>query len=97
MTKLKNTSFTLFRWQEYIWRPGEVIVFNENGLNTWEDSLAYQLSQQHTNLVIIPNDELMAELVEKVPEKSKRELLLARLEKARAARKANREKSNQGT
>lgn len=84
MTKLKNTSFTLFRWQEYIWRPDEVIVFNENGLNPWEDNLAYQLSQQHSNLVVVPNED-------------KRAIMLARLEKARAARKANREKESNPT
>lgn len=88
MTRLKNTSFTLFRWQEYIWRPDEVIVFNDNGLNPWEDNLAYQLAQQFSNLVIVPSvDEVVPNLTE-----DKRALLLARLEKARAARKANREK-----
>jgi hypothetical protein len=88
MTKVKNTSFTLFRWQDYIWRPDEVIVFNESGQLKYEDILAYQLTQQHGNLVIVTDEPKTEPVVDK------REAMLARLEKARAARKTKNEKSD---
>lgn len=82
MTKVKNTSFTLFRFQEYIWRPDEVLIFNENGMAAWEDRLAYQLTSQYKNLVIVSD--------KKSPEELK-QFRIENLKKARAARKEKSE------
>lgn len=68
--KIKNTSFTLFRWQEYIWRPGEVIEVDH-----WDEKLFKDLMRRFDNLVEVKD------------KAQKREEMLARLEKARAARK----------
>lgn len=95
MTKVKNLSFTLFRWQEYIWRPDEVIVFNENGYNAWEDVLARELMAKHHNLIDVTQEVKQHEAV--LDPEEKRKNMLARLEKARAARKANRERTNSTT
>jgi hypothetical protein len=70
--KIKNTSFTLFRWQEYIWRPGEIV---DMGAWQWEEKLAHDLLSKYTNLVEVKDED------------EKHQAMLARLEKARAARK----------
>lgn len=68
--KIKNTSFTLFRWQEYIWRPGEIIEVDH-----WDEKLFKDLMKRFGNLVEVKD------------KRQKREEMLARLAKARAARK----------
>jgi hypothetical protein len=70
--KIKNTSFTLFRWQEYIWRPGEVL---DMGTWPWEEKLAHDLLSKYSNLVEVKDID------------EKRQAMLDRLAKARAARK----------
>lgn len=80
MTRVKNTSHTLFRYQEYIWRPGEVLVFNEDGVIPWEDSMAVQLSSMYGNLEIVTD--------KKTPE----ELKQWRIDNLAKAREAKKEK-----
>lgn len=85
MIKVKNTSFTLFRWQEFIWRPGEVLTFNPEGWNKWEENMAHQLIATHKNLLDVTTTKTT-----KTPEEIKA-LRIANLAKARAARKAKSE------
>lgn len=68
--KIKNTSFTLFRWQEYIWRPNEIIEVDK-----WDERLFKDLMNRFDNLVEVKDTN------------QKREEMLARLAKAREARK----------
>lgn len=92
MIKVKNTSFTLFRWQEFIWKPGETLVFNPEGFNIWEENMARQLIADYGNLVDVTSGDEPVK-----PKRTKEELKafkIANLAKARAARKAKSEQSN---
>jgi len=68
-----------------------VIVFNESGLIPWEDNFATQLMATHPNLVKVTDETTEPEtpVID-----DKRAAMLARLEKARAVRKANRERTD---
>lgn len=71
MPKVRNNSNTLFRWQEYIWRPGEVIDLGEW---EWEKRLALELTSQHACLEIVSEED------------EKKQAMADRMAKARAAR-----------
>lgn len=80
MIKVKNNSPTLFRYQEYIWRPGEVLIFNEMGNIPWEENVGVQLAAMYKNLQIVSD--------KKTPE----ELKQWRIENLAKAREAKKEK-----
>lgn len=85
MTLVKNVSDTSHIFQEFIWKPGETLIFNENGLRPWEDRMAEQLVLQYSNLKKVDGTLSITE---------KRKLAL---EKARQAKKEKRELSNHTT
>lgn len=78
--KLKNTSPTLFRWQEFIWRPDEVI---DIGSLRWEEILGYELMTKFPNLIEVHDDtppapiesdgEFMRRVMREAEEKRKQE------------------------